>query len=300
MIRSETWKVALDALRADKVKAFLTMLGVVIGSACIVLVVTVALSGKRYVIAQIEAVGSNLVYAEHQRAGPLQTAALSDEIALGDLEAVRQRIPEVVEVAATREIPMTVVVAGKDRPVALVGVTEGFQRIRNLVILRGRFFDVDDMQSRSKVCLITEELSKLIFPNEDPIGKLARVGELSFTVIGVFKERVATFGASEIQRESVIIPFLLLKYYTGEEIIRTLYAQAARPEDVPSVTREVEAVLRSRHRPGTVYLVQNLGSILEAVGKISMALTIILLIIASIALIISGVCIMNIMPVTVT
>lgn len=300
MIHGETWKVALEALRADRVKAALTTLGVVIGSACIVLVVTVALTGKRYVISQIEAVGSNLVYAENQRAGPLQTSALSDEITLADMEAVRLQVPQVTEVAGTRETPMTVVVGGVERPVSLVGVTEGFQRIRNLLILRGRFFDADDMMSRSKVCLLTEELARIMFPSEDPIGKPVRVGELSFAVIGVFKERVATFGASEIQRESVIIPALLLNYYTGQEFIRTLYAQAARPEDVGSVTRQVEEVLKGRHRPGTVYLVQNLASILEAVGKISMALTVILLVIGFIALVISGVGIMNIMLVTVT
>ncbi|MBI4469540.1 MAG: ABC transporter permease [Acidobacteria bacterium] len=300
MIHAETWRVALDALRADKVKAALTTLGVVIGSACIVLVVTVALTGKRYVIAQIEAVGSNLVYAELQRAGPTPTSALSDEITLADMAAVRALIPQVVEVAGTREISMTVVVEGVERPVNLVGVTEGFQRIRNLVILRGRFFDPDDMVSRSKVCLLTEELARVVFPSDDPIGKQVRVGELSFSVIGVFRERVATFGASEIQRESAIVPILLLNNYTGQEFIRTLYAQAARPEDVGTVTRQVEIVLRSRHRAGTVYQVQNLTSILEAVGKISMALTIILVVIGFIALVISGVGIMNIMLVTVT
>ncbi len=300
MIRSETWKVALDALRSNKLKAFLTMLGVVIGSACIVLVVTIALTGKRYIIAQIEAVGSNLIYAEYMRSGPQQATTLSNEITRDDLEAIRQGLPQVVEVAGTRDLPMTLVVEGAERPVGLVGVTEGFQRIRNLVILRGRFFDENDMELRSNVCLLTEELANRLFPYDDPIDKSVRVGELSFTVIGVFKERVATFGQSEIQRDSVVIPFPLMRYYAGEEFVKVLYAQAARPEQVPAVTRQVEELLKSRHRPGAVYRVQNLTSLLDAARKISMALTIILLLIASIALVISGVGIMNIMLVTVT
>ncbi len=299
MIRSETWKVALDSLRADKVKAFLTMLGVVIGSACIVLVVTVALTGKRYILAQIEGVGSNLIYVQYVHSGPQRTT-LSDEINLGDLEAVRQGIPQVTAVAGTRDIPMTVVVEGVERAVSLVGVTEDFQRIRNLIILKGRYFDPDDMELRSKVCLLTKELAELMFPYDDPVGKDIRMGELSFNVIGVFKERVATFGQSEILRESVITPFPLMKYYTGLEIVQTLYAQAARPEDVPAVTHQVGEILKSRHRPGAVYLVQNLTSILDAARKISLALTVILLVIASIALVISGIGIMNIMLVTVT
>jgi putative ABC transport system permease protein len=300
VIRSETWMVALDALRANKVKALLTMLGVVIGSACIVLVVTVALTGKKYIIAQIEGVGSNIVYAQVVRAGPGRSAVLADELTVEDMEAVRKGTPLAAAVAGTREIPMSVVVEGVERPVSLVGVTEEFQRIRNLLLVRGRFFDVDDMMSRSKVCLITQPLADLVFPYEDPAGRTIRVGELSFTVIGVFRERVSTFGQSEIKRESVMIPFPLMKYYTGEELIRVLYAQAAQPEDVPALTRQMDEILRSRHRAGAVYRVENLTSILEAAGKISLALTIILLIVAFISLVISGIGIMNIMLVTVT
>ncbi len=299
MFRNETFFVACDALRANKLRAFLTTLGVVIGSACIVLVVTVALTGKRYVIAQIQGVGSNLVYAEPVKS-PQRARALSYELTPTDLDAVKRGIPQVVEVAGTRDIPMTVVVGGIERPVSLVGVTEGFQTIRNLIILRGRFFDADDMQSRSKVCLLTKDLADHVYPYEDPIGKSIRIGELHFTVIGVFKERVATFGLSEIQRESAIIPFSLMKYYTGEEILQVLYAQARSPEDVPSVTRQVERILRSRHPAGAAYNVQNLSSILDAARRISQALTVVLLVIGFIALLISGIGIMNIMLVSVT
>ncbi len=294
----ETFLVACNALRANKLRAFLTMLGVVIGSACIVLVVTVALTGKRYIIAQIESVGSNLIYAEYVRT-PNQPMALSYEINLGDLEAVRG-ISQVVEVAGTREMRQAVIIHGVERPISFVGVTQGFQAIRRLVVLRGRFFDADDMRSRSKVCLITKDLADIVFPYEDAIGKNIRVSELSFTVIGMFKERVATFGLSEIQRETVLIPFSLMKYYTGEDVLRVLYAQARSPEDVPSVTHQAQEILKSRHPAGAVYDVQNLSGILDAAKRISEALTVVLLVIAFIALMISGVGIMNIMLVTVT
>lgn len=299
MIHSETWKIALEALRANKMKAFLTMLGVVIGSGCIVLVVTVALGGKQYIIGQIEAVGSNMVSARLQRSGPQQAVALSDEISADDMEAVREN-PLVVDVAGSRQLPMTVVVEGVERPVNLVGVTEGFQRIRNLVIPSGRFFDADDMMARNKYCLLTEDLARIVFPSENPVGRTIRVGELTFTVIGVFRERVATFGLSEITRESLIVPLPLLEYYTGQDFIRTLYAQARRPEDVEALTRQVDEILKSRHRAGAVYLVENLTAILEAARNISFALTVVLLLIAFIALVISGIGIMNIQLVTVT
>jgi putative ABC transport system permease protein len=299
MIWSETFGLAVDALRANKVRAILTMLGVVIGSACIVLVVTVALAGQRYIIAQIEGVGANIVYAEvvHTSAQP---AAMSDEITLEDMAAARQGIPEVVEVAGSNDFLMNVVIASAEHPVRIVGITDGFQRIRNLVVLRGRFFDNDDMQTRGKVCLLTKDLADLAFPADDPVGKSIRVGELDFTVIGVFRERVATFGESEITRESMVVPFPLIKYYTGNQFVRTFYAQADRPEDVPEVTRQVTEILRSRHRAGATYRVENLTGILETAQRVSLALTIVLLLIAFIALLISGIGIMNIMLVTVT
>jgi putative ABC transport system permease protein len=299
MIQSEIWKIAIDALRANKVKAFLTMLGVVIGSACIVLVVTISLIGRNYIIAQIEGVGSNIVYGELVRTGT-QSTALSDEITLSDLEAVRDTVPGVIRVAGTHDVQMSVVAGGAERPVTLVAVTPDFQAIRNLLVTQGRYFDEDDMRSRSKVCLLTEELARVVFPGVNPVGMEMRVGELRFTIIGVFKERVATFGQSEIARESVIVPFGLLKSYAGTDSVKVIYAQAATAEMVPAVTRDVEQVLRSRHRVGALYNIQNLAGILEVARNISLAVSIVLLAVGSVTLIISGVGIMNIMLVTVT
>ena len=96
MRQRELWKISIDALRANKVKAFLTTLGVVIGSACIVLVVTISLVGRNYIIRQIEGVGPNMVYAELVRNGT-QANTLSDEITIGDMEAVRREVPGVSE-----------------------------------------------------------------------------------------------------------------------------------------------------------------------------------------------------------
>jgi len=296
---TEVWTIAFDALRANKIKALLTMLGVVIGSACIVLVVTISLGGKRYILAQIEAVGSNIVYGELVRTGS-QSTTLGDEITLADLEAVRQDIPDVIRTAGTHDTQMTVVAGAVARPVAVVAVTEGFQQIRNLVVVTGRYFDHDDMRSHSKVCLLTEDLSRVVFPNTDPVGQELRVGELRFTVIGAFKERVATFGQSEIARESVLVPFALLKSYAGTEDVRVLYAQAARPDVVGAVTNQVEQLLRRRHRAAAVYNVQNLTAILDAARKISLAVSMVLLAVGFVTLVVSGVGIMNIMLVTVT
>ena len=102
------------------------------------------------------------------------------------------------------------------------------------------------------------------------------MGELTFTVIGVFRERVSTFGLSEIKDESVIIPLTLMKYYTGTEVLRVLYAQAERSDQVESVERGMSQILHSRHPAGAEYDVQTLTAILSAAKNISLALTIVL------------------------
>jgi putative ABC transport system permease protein len=295
----ETLSVSIDALRSNKMRAMLTSLGVIIGSASIVLVVTVALTSRKYVISQIEAVGSNLLWAELVLSSD-KPQPLNYEITIEDMNAVKSAIPQVVEAAGIRELAMEIVVGGTVRPVKLIGVTEGYQTIRRLVILRGRYFDSVDMATRGKVCLITAQLADRVFGVENPIGKDLRMGELTFTVIGVFRERVSTFGQSEIQDETVIIPFTLMKYYTGTDVLRMLYVSADKPEDVAPVQRQMGQLLSSRHPAEAEYKVQSLTAILSAAKNISLALTIVLIVIAFIALLISGIGIMNIMLVTVT
>ena len=295
-ISRDTWHVAFDALRANKVKAALTMLGVVIGSACIVLVVTIALIGKTYVLALIEGVGSNIVYATYS-GGSANSHSHADEISLTDMEAA-SHLPHITEVAGTSDMQTTVVVNGQVKPVSLVGVTQGFQKIRNLLILQGRFFDDLDQESGAKACLITQELARQLPPGP-LIGRPLRVGEQTFTIIAVFRERVATFGQSEIGSQSVLIPFGLVKYYSGNDYIRTLYAQADNSDTVPEATYSLQWLLKSRHSSGSQYAVQNLSGILDAARKISFALTAVLMMVGLIALTISGVGIMNIMLVTV-
>ena len=294
----ETVSVAIDALRANKLRAILTSLGVIIGSASIVLVVTVALTSKQFVLSRIESIGSNLVWVELLQR-PDKPQPLSYEMSLEDMEAAKT-IPNVIQVAGTRELPMAVIANGAERPVSVVGVTDGYQSIRRLVILRGRYFDVADMEMRSKVCLITPQLSERIFGQDNPVGKSVRIGDLTFTVIGVFRERVETLDLSDLHENSIIVPFTVMKYYTGLEVVGLLDVQAARSEDVPSVERQLGQLLRSRHPAEAEYKVQTLNAILVIAREISLALTIVLIVIALIALVISGIGIMNIMLVTVT
>ena len=294
----ESLTVAVDALRSNKLRAVLTSIGVIIGSASIVLVVTVALTSQKFVISQIEAIGSNLVWVELIKT-PEKTQPLSYELTIGDMEAIKVNIPQVGAVMGFSDAPMTVVVQGQARPVRLIGVTENYQKIRKLIMMRGRYFDEGDRETGSKVCLITIDLADRVFGVENPIGRPIRMGELSFTVIGVFRERAATYGLSEIQKESVLIPHSLMKYYTGADVLNTVYAQTFSPDLVNAMEKQVGRLIKSRHPAEAEYNVQTLTAILNAARTIAWALRILLVIIAAIALLISGIGIMNIMLVTV-
>ena len=162
---------------------------------------------------------------------------------MGDLDAMK-REPDVLEVAGTRELPMSVVVSGVERPVNLIGVTQGFQTIRRLADLSRPLFRF------GRHGITVESLSNYqgafgagLWTGESDRAPI-RMGELTFTVIGVFRERVATFGLSEIQKESVIIPLALMKYYTGRRCARVIYAQAVSPKTVGVVQREMTQLLK--------------------------------------------------------
>jgi putative ABC transport system permease protein len=294
----ESIRFAVWALAGDKLKASLTMLGVVIGSAAIVLVVTIASTGKVYIISQIEGIGANLAYATLDRSGV--STALDDELTPDDLVAVRRTLPAVSAVAGTYDVPLDLQLRGKALHPRLVGVTQDFEKIRNLRITSGRYFDAEDFVAHFRVCLITDHLAQTAFGLDSPLSNIIHLGQFHFTVIGTFKERVPTFGQSEIQDETLLIPFPLVKEITGDNFFQVLYAQAASSREVPGVTQQMDHLLRNRHRRQARYSVENLSSLIQTADKISLAMSIVLFAIAVLTLITAGTGIMNIMLVNVS
>jgi putative ABC transport system permease protein len=293
----ESIRLALEALGGDKVKAFLTMLGDMIGSAAIVLVITIASTGKAYVVGQIEGIGANLAYAALDRNGV--PAIPDDELSAGDLFAVRHSLPMVMAAAGTYDNPFDFRLRGKVVRARLVGVTEEFQTIRKLAMVSGRYFDAEDFVSRAKVCLVTEHIAAGIFDRESAIDHPMQLEHLRCTIIGVFREGVPTFGQSEIQDETVLVPFPLIKTITGEDFFQVIYAQSASSDAVPAMTSEMERLIHSRHRKVARYDVQNLSSVLGTVHTVSLAMSLVLMGVAVLTLITAGTGIMNIMFVNV-
>src|SRR5205823_2470412 len=189
----EAMSVSLQALRQNKVRSFLTGLGMMIGTASVILVVTISLTSQSYILEQIEGVGSNMIFASYEVGSQQSSAEVNaDFIKMADIQAVREQFA--------------------NRIVAATGIES----------------NVDS----------------------------------KFTVIGTFKEKVESFGQSELNSETVLIPITVLQYFIRVERIDPMYVQVRRPEDVQPLTLQVNQLLESRHRVGARYKVENLNAIL--------------------------------------
>jgi putative ABC transport system permease protein len=294
----ESVRLAFGAIAAEKLKASLTTLSVVIGSAALVLVVTIASTGKVYIVSLIEGIGANLTYATLNRSDV--SSVLEDELSPGDLAALRQTLPRLSAIAGTYDLPADFQFEGSSFHARLVGVTQDFQKIRNLRITSGRYFDPEDFMAHYRVCLVTDRLAQSAVGLGPAVGKFIRLDQFRCTIIGTFQEGVPTFGASEIQDATLLVPFPLVKDITGDDFFQVLYAQVASSEEVSTMTQQIANVLRSRHRKEARYSVDNLSALLETAAKVSVALTVVLIAVAILTLMVAGTGIMNIMLVNVT
>jgi putative ABC transport system permease protein len=148
----------------------------------------------------------------------------------------------------------------------------------------------------NKVLVVTQDFANSEYGNvHAAIGKVIRISGLPFTVIGVFKESVETFGQSEINSNSLVMPYTVARYFTNSDRVKELFFSASNAADVPAITQEIHTVIASRHRPESEYKVTNLTQLMSVAGRVATALTIILLLISAITLAVSGVGIMNIM-----
>ncbi|MGO9646672.1 MAG: ABC transporter permease [Terriglobales bacterium] len=300
LVLGEILSFAYDTFCSNKVRFALTALGMVIGTASLILVVTIGMTGKQYVLNQIQSIGANLIDAEYQ--GGAQRNVTPDLLTIDDMYAVLQQVPGIV--AASPVVPLDdriPIGGGKERDLRTLGVFPEYTAVRNLVVLSGRFFDAQDEQARNKVGVMQRKIAEEIYGSVgDAIGKTVKVNGLPFTIIGTFRERVNTFGQSEVTDNTMLIPYTVARFFTDTADVRQLYFSAADPSMVIPVTQQVLKVIQSRHRPESVYTVQNLTELVAVADRTANALTMVLLLIATITLLVSGIGIMNIMLATVS
>jgi putative ABC transport system permease protein len=302
MFFGEALRFSIQALRANPVRSFLTCLGMMIGNASVILVVTISLTSQEYILDQVQAIGSNMVYAYLETGTQDAIRYQGDYINRTDLGAVREQLRgRIVEATGVMTNSDHILINGRQQDVTIIGSDENYGPVRNLRLLAGRFFDANDVTSRSKTALLTDKLAVKLYGGQSAaVGQTLKLFGMPFTVVGTFRERVESFGQTEVAADTVLIPITVLRYFTPVERIDPMYVQVISPGDVDAVTRRVREILESRHRPGIRFRVESLQSILEAARNISLGMRLLLILISAIALIISGIGIMNIMLVTVT
>jgi len=301
MFLGEALRFGLQALRANPVRSFLTGLGMVIGTASVILVVTISLTSRDYILEQVEGIGSNIIFAYYASAGG-STVADADYIKLSDVQAIRQELGrDIVAATAVMWNFDRIPIGGKEQDVKIIGTDQDYQPVRNIVISSGRFLDESDLTMRTKVALLTDKLAARMFGGRAAaLSQKVKLYGLEFTVIGTFHEKVETFGQSEVERDTLLIPITVLRYFTPVERVDPLYVQVRSPMQVDRVALRVQEILEARHRPGARYRVDTLTAILNAAKNISLILSLVLVLVSAITLVISGIGIMNIMLVTVT
>jgi putative ABC transport system permease protein len=297
MMFSEVVRLAVDSFRASKVRFLLTMLGMVIGSASIILVVTLGLTGKQYALNLISSIGPNMIEMQYNGGsfvGPDNTST-PDYMTREDMNAVVDQVPGIIASSPMLEFHDRVSMGGGvTKDTMLLGVSPQYKDVRNLAILAGRFFDDQDAASHTKVAVIVAPFAVALFgtPSE-AIGHTISVSGIPFVIIGVFKERVETFGQSEISEQTILIPYPVARYFTGTDTVKQIFFTMKDSSLVPAASEEILQIIKSRHRPNSVYTAFNLTQVLNVMAQIATMLTIVLGLAAAITLIVSGVGIMN-------
>jgi len=301
LVLSETISVALETFRNNRVRFTLTALGMVIGTASLILVVTIGLTGKQYVLQQIQSIGANMIFASYEGGSIYSAESANDYMTIDDLNAIRQQVPNIAAASPSVELHERITVpGGKERDVLVLGVAAEYFWVRNLETLTGRFLEDSDIQTRTKVAVITQNLANTMYGSTTAaVGQVIKLTGLPFVVVGTFRERVDTFGQSEITDDTILIPYTVARFFTTTNAVKQLYFSVADPSDIPGASEKIGKILQSRHRPESVYTVDNLTELLTVAGRIANALTTILLLIAVLTLLVSGVGIMNIMLATV-
>jgi putative ABC transport system permease protein len=299
MMMSEILKLAMDSFRAAKTRFVLTALGMVIGTASVILVVTIGMTGRQYVLGLIQKFGTNSVEVEY--AGGGATAAervrYNDFLTREDEKAVDAQVPSVMYSSPVMDMHDRISFGGgvvKDTLV--LGVSPAYIYIHNLIVTSGRFFDDTDETTHQKCAVVSELFAKERYGSTDSaIGRTFEITGIPFTVVGVFKMSVNDFGQSEIADQTILIPYSVVRYFTGTERVNQIYFSLRSMDDVPDAAKEILHIVQSRHRTNSVYKAQTLKELLDVANQSAYALTAVLVLVAAVTLAVGGVGIMNIM-----
>ncbi len=299
MLMSEILKMAMDSFRASKTRFMLTALGMVIGTASVILVVTIGLTGRQYVLALLQKIGTNSVELEYAGGGatPAERVRYTDYLTQEDEKAVDQQVPGVMYSSPVLEMHNRIgFPGGVQKDTVVLGVSPQYQNIRNLIVTAGRFFDDTDDSQHIKCATVTEMFARERYGSDDAaVGKTFEILGIPFTIIGVFKEAMDDYGQSELAEESIVIPYSVARYFSGTERVNQIYFSMRSMDEVNDAADEIKRVVKSHHRANSLYNTQTLKALLTTAAEVADALTALLVLVAAVTLAVGGVGIMNIM-----
>jgi putative ABC transport system permease protein len=304
------FRIALRALLRNKLRAFLTMLGIIIGVASVITMVAIGQGSKKSIRDQLTTMGSNMITLRPSSnttvgGGARLGASSLQTLTVEDAKAIQEQGQYITQVSPAVNASGQVINAALNWPTTMQGVSTGYLSIREWKVKSGTNFTDEDVRTANKVCLIGQTIVENIFSNgEDPIGKYIRFKKIPFKVIGVLEEKGENaFGQD--QDDIILAPYTTVqKRLLAITYVQTIYASAIDEQSSPLATADITAILRKQHKLKSTdaddFTVRTQAELISTISSTSELLTVLLTAIAGISLLVGGIGIMNIMYVSVT
>jgi putative ABC transport system permease protein len=303
---SASLRIALRAIRSNPLRSLLTMLGVIIGVASVIAMISIGQGARQSTVQQVQSLGSNLltVFAGASQFGGIAATSQVRTLVLEDAEAIAAEVPGVAGVSAEFSRQTQAVFGSQNTYTSVTGVMPSYADVRNFHAAQGQFISDDDMRRRAKVAVLGKTVVSELFGDADPIGQRIRIQGVTFTVVGVMEAKGAGFGPGGDRDDVIFVPLTTAQTRLfGVTYVRQIYVQAASEDDLPAIEQSVTDLLRTRHRLAggeDDFSIRSQADILQTLGGIANTMTLLLGGVAAVALIVGGIGIMNIMLVSVT
>ncbi len=300
-------KIALKALANNKMRGFLTMLGIIIGVASVITMLAIGQGSKLSIEEQISEMGSNMIMihpGNMERGGVRQSSDDMQTLEVIDYEAIKTA-KNVQYVSPTVNSGGQLINGANNYPSTVYGITPDYLEIRRLKVKSGDIFSEQDIKSAAKVCLLGQTVVDNLFPNgEDPVGRVVRFNKIPFTVVGVLEEK-GTNSMGMDQDDVVLAPYTtIMKRILAIDYIQGIYASAITEDRSEQAIDEITEILRTQHKLKATddddFTIRSQQELSEMMNSTSDMMTILLACIAGISLLVGGIGIMNIMYVSVT
>ena len=307
----ESIRIAFASLLSNKLRAILTMLGIIIGVGAVITLLALGGAIQALVTSQLQGLGSNLVFVFAGTNDPEQNRRVPPELTNADVAALADplNLPAAAAVCATLTRGGLIAYAGASFDGRVAGVTSNYLAVRNAKVEQGSFFDQQAVEARSRVAVLGANVRTTLFRDEDPLGRRIRINDVSFEVIGVLAAKGGNFGPSEDDQVFVPLSTAQLRLFPpppgtiNRVQVSVIYIQAVDDRSIDAVIEQATALLRQRHNlsyQDSNFTLVTQEDLIASFGTITGALTAFLGAIAAISLLVGGIGIMNIMLVSVT